>query len=92
MKDRIVNGEIEVVYCPTDEMIGDFFTKPLQWKKFEQFRSFIMGLHLQSPQERVVEMGETVQVEKDLEFWILPNLRIMEILSTNRVIRFTGEW
>jgi len=32
-----------VIYCPTDEMIGDFMTKPLQGKKFLNFREAIMG-------------------------------------------------
>ena len=29
--------------CPTDEMIGDFMTKPLQGSKFMKFRKIIMG-------------------------------------------------
>src|SRR5210317_809384 len=44
IKDRIDNGEIKVEYCPTDEMTADFFTKPLQGKKFIQFRKKIMGI------------------------------------------------
>jgi len=28
---------------PTTEMIGDFFSKPLQGKLFEKFRKKIMG-------------------------------------------------
>ena len=53
MKDRIEDGEIEIVYCPTDQMVGDYFTKPLQGKKFKDFRNFIMGLHLNPPKERI---------------------------------------
>ena len=29
--------------CPTDKMLVDFFTKPLQGNKFHYFREFIMG-------------------------------------------------
>ena len=36
--DRIKEGNIKVKYCPTNLMIGDFFTKPLQGCKFKQFR------------------------------------------------------
>jgi len=36
-------GNINVMYCPTDEMIGDFMTKSLQGKKFLKFREAIMG-------------------------------------------------
>ena len=41
--DRIKNGNIEVVYCPTDEMIADYNTKPLMGKGFTNFRRAIMG-------------------------------------------------
>jgi hypothetical protein len=43
IKDRITAGDLELQYCPTDQMVGDFFTKPLQGKKFVQFRNIIMG-------------------------------------------------
>jgi hypothetical protein len=42
--DRISRKELSVVYCPTEEMIGDFFTKPLQGKLFYRFRAVIMNL------------------------------------------------
>lgn len=44
IKDRITDGEIQVVYCPTEDMLGDFFTKPLQGTKFKKFRKLILGL------------------------------------------------
>ena len=44
MKDRIANNELEVVYCPTEDMIGDYFTKPLQGKQFIQFRNMILEI------------------------------------------------
>ena len=28
--DQVDQGNLNVQYCPTDEMIGDFMTKPLQ--------------------------------------------------------------
>jgi len=43
IKDRISNGEVELEYCPTDQMVGDYFTKPLQGAKFHLFRRIIMG-------------------------------------------------
>lgn len=42
--DQISNGEIQVVYCPTDEMLADFFTKPLQGKKFRAIRDRILNV------------------------------------------------
>ena len=34
---------MSVQYCPTGEMIGDFFTKPLQGSLFKMMRSVIMN-------------------------------------------------
>ena len=41
--DRIKNGNIEAVYCPTGEMVADYKTKPLQGKGFTDFRRAFMG-------------------------------------------------
>jgi hypothetical protein len=41
--DQVEQGNVEICYCPTNMMIGDFFTKPLQGKKFEYFRDLILG-------------------------------------------------
>ena len=42
--DRIKKGELTVKWCPTEEMIGDFMTKPVQGKLFKKFRDLIMGI------------------------------------------------
>ena len=36
-------NSLEVKYCPTDDMIEDFMTKPLQGSKFKKFRRLIIG-------------------------------------------------
>ena len=41
--DRIKSGKLNVVFCPTEKMLADFFTKPLQGKIFKDFRSAMMG-------------------------------------------------
>ena len=41
--DQINQGNLRVVYCPTKDMRGDFFTKPLQGKLFHEHRAFVMG-------------------------------------------------
>ena len=41
--DRVKAGEVTVKYCPTEAMLADFFTKPLQGGLFHRFRDVIMG-------------------------------------------------
>jgi hypothetical protein len=43
MQDRFESEGISVVYCPTDEMLADFFTKPLQGSLFLKFRPVLLG-------------------------------------------------
>jgi len=42
--DKIKKGDVKISYCPTHEMIGDFFTKPLQGAQFVCMRSKILNL------------------------------------------------
>ncbi len=41
--DQVAKGDLRVVWCPTDEMIVDFLTKPLQGKEFVKFWDLLMG-------------------------------------------------
>jgi hypothetical protein len=43
MKDRVKTEGIDIVYCPTEQMLADFFTKPLQGSLFERLRKVLMG-------------------------------------------------
>ena len=36
--------KIEVIHCPTEKMIEDYFIKPLQGSLFRKMRDIIMGL------------------------------------------------
>ena len=42
--DRVKNKEIEIHYCPTEEMLGDFYTKPVQGSLYKRFRNNILGI------------------------------------------------
>ena len=44
IKDRVTNKEIRIEHCPTDKMLADFFTKPLQGKAFREHRDAIMNI------------------------------------------------
>jgi hypothetical protein len=41
--DQIEKGNLTVEYCPTDEMVGDYMTKPLHGGKFTYFKPLVMG-------------------------------------------------
>jgi hypothetical protein len=42
--DRVANKELTIEYCPTEEMIADFFTKPLQGSLFRRLRDVNMNI------------------------------------------------
>ena len=42
--DWVKGKELEIYYCPTEDMLGDFFTKPLQGSLFAKFRNHILGI------------------------------------------------
>ncbi len=37
MTDQVKKENVTIEYCPTDDMVGDFQTKPLQGEKFCKF-------------------------------------------------------
>jgi hypothetical protein len=41
--DQVEKGKAQIEHCGTNNMVGDFFTKPLQGKKFQRFRNDILG-------------------------------------------------
>ena len=43
VKDLVSKGEVKIEYCPTEIMLADFFTKPVQGSLFKFFRDIITG-------------------------------------------------
>ena len=43
IKDYYNTGEIDVKFCPTEEMWADVLTKPLQGQKFREMRAFLQN-------------------------------------------------
>ena len=42
--DRVEQGDVSLVWCPTGDMIKDFMTNPLQEALFHKFRDQIMSV------------------------------------------------
>jgi hypothetical protein len=62
---RIDLASIDVQYCPTEQMLADFFTKPLQGNLFRKFREVILGhKHIESL-KRIATITSQERVEKD---------------------------
>ena len=45
LTDKIRSGEIKIEYTPTEEMLADILTKPLQGELFRKMRSELLGLN-----------------------------------------------
>ena len=56
--DRIAKGDVKVEWCPTEDMTGDFWTKPLQGALFRRFRDLIMGV-IPQPEPRGEKPSKT---------------------------------
>jgi hypothetical protein len=42
--DHVKGKEVSIKYCPTRDMISDYFTKPLQGSLFQKMRGLIMNV------------------------------------------------
>jgi len=41
--DQVQQQNVSIEHCPTNDMVADYFTKPLQGEAFKRHRNFIMG-------------------------------------------------
>jgi hypothetical protein len=65
IQNRIGLASIDVQYCPTKQMLADFFTKPLQGSLFRKFREVIMGHKHIDSLKRTTTTTSQERVEKD---------------------------
>jgi hypothetical protein len=63
--DQVKKGSIDIEYCPTDDMTGDYMTKPLHGKKFVSFRNEIMNLSPTSGNSGQASIVQQECVESD---------------------------
>ena len=64
IKDIIKREGIEIIHCPTERMIADYYTKPLQGSLFRKMRDILMGL-TPFPDEERVGLSEKVSTKID---------------------------
>ena len=53
IKDVLEREGIELIHCPTERMISDFYTKRLQGSLFKKMRDILMGLAPFPEEERI---------------------------------------
>ena len=53
IKDILKREGIELIHCPTERMIADYYTKPLQGSLFRKMRDIVMGIAPFPAEERV---------------------------------------
>ena len=44
LQELVLDKEVEFVYCPTNEQLADFMTKPLDVVKFQHFRDIVLSV------------------------------------------------
>ena len=44
VKDRVDSGEVRIEYCPTEDMLADLLTKPLQGDLFTRLRNLLLSV------------------------------------------------
>ena len=44
LTDQVEKNKVKIEYCPTENMIADYMSKPLQGKKFKEFRKQILNM------------------------------------------------
>jgi hypothetical protein len=45
IRDKVESNDINIVYMPTEDMVADIMTKPLQGEKFRRLRSLLLNWH-----------------------------------------------
>jgi len=86
MKDRIKSKNVSIRYCPTEQMLADFITKPLQGSLFKHFKRVIMGLdHISTLWKSELSPTEE-RVEKSVESVLRSSLRKPDSMQRSRLV------
>jgi hypothetical protein len=101
--DQVEKESVRVEYCPTDKMVADFFTKPLQGSKFHCFRDLILGCRSDNVPSEIKECVATDEKENATNDQIVTSpvmmsveaLPVLETFQSNvlsRVIPADTSW
>ena len=74
VREQVQKGEIELVYCPTEEMVADQMTKPLakeRHRKLCKMMGIENGNELRSSQSGSVEDTGTISIPVDAGMVVL---------------------
>ena len=65
----MASRDISIEHCPTEDMVADYFTKPLQGRLFYKLRDLVMNIgpssKYSSAQRSVLRNGETRKSDRD---------------------------
>ena len=72
--EHVQNKTLSVQHCPTEEMVADFFTKPLEASLFVKLWNFIMGTEYADPDQqthrmKMMEVGTRKLTRKQKVQW-----------------------
>ena len=71
VKEHVDSGAITIQHCPTQEMIADYYTKPVQGSLFGKLRDAIMNIDPSSPyhssHRSVLRVSETENSDSETE-------------------------
>ena len=68
--DNVKRKRISICYCPTGDMVADFFTKPLQGSAFRKFLKLVLNLSddvINQPPQECVGKTESGEVRVDVQ-------------------------
>jgi hypothetical protein len=62
LKERVINGEVVIHHLPTEKMLADIFTKPLQGEPFRKFQGLLVNKNANTPLVTHLEHGKALLV------------------------------
>jgi hypothetical protein len=76
--DHAKNNDITITHCPTEQMLADFFTKPLQGSLFRKFRAVLLGhAHVDTLSARPGPSSPEERVERQILAAVTPDPNVI---------------